>query len=61
MTEKSVWTSEQRLITTNWTKIFFFNKSDTKDMLLSGEQAQISVISVKKGAEIQREKVGVPC
>ena len=46
MTEKSFWTSEQRLLTSNWTKIFFFNES--KDLLLYGEQIQIPVIRVMK-------------
>jgi hypothetical protein len=30
MTEKSFWISEQRLFTSNWTKMFFFNEEKTE-------------------------------
>jgi hypothetical protein len=38
---KTFWTSELRLLTTDWHNDFFpFNKSDVNDILLSWEQAR---------------------
>jgi hypothetical protein len=38
MIEKSFWISKQRLLTSNWMKIFFFNESGKKDIPLLGDQ-----------------------
>ena len=62
MTENNFWTSEQRLLTTNWQKHFFhFNEYDEpnmKDILLSREQAQIPVICVKRRLRKRGQRTG---
>ena len=59
MTKKSFWTSEQRLLTSNWTKIFL-TKSLMSPMhrIYCQDKAQIPVINVKKRQRKRGRRAG---
>jgi hypothetical protein len=48
MTEKDIRISEQRLLSSCWTNVFFFNESEVKDLLQTPDKAHIPVIRMKK-------------
>jgi hypothetical protein len=59
MTENSFWSPQQRLLTSNRTKIFVFNESNVKDILVYQDKAQIP--SHQREEKTEKKGGGVSC